>query len=262
MSINKQEFLSGLGKFKTKQDAYNESIFAKKGDVVSGIKYKGSVNAFADLPEDNQTVGDMYNVKTAGGKDSFGTAIKAGDNVIWNGEGWDNLGGEIDLSGKVDKVQGKDLSTNDYTDADKEKLTGIETGAEVNIITAIKVDNVEQAVADKAVNIDLSGKVDKVQGKQLSTEDYTTTEKSKLGNIAENAQVNVIETIKVDDTSLTVTDKAVNIDLSGKVDKINGKGLSTNDFTDSLKTKLEGIQEETITQADIDKLFESEDEGE
>ena len=32
------------------------------------------------------------------------------------------------LSGKVDKVSGKGLSTNDYTTAEKNKLTGIETG--------------------------------------------------------------------------------------------------------------------------------------
>ena len=31
--------------------------------------------------------------------------------------------------------------------------------------------------------------------------------------------------------------------LGGKVDKVEGKGLSTNDFTDALKTKLDGIAE-------------------
>lgn len=36
------------------------------------------------------------------------------------------------VSGKVDKVDGKGLSTNDYTTADKNKLSGIATGAEVN----------------------------------------------------------------------------------------------------------------------------------
>ena len=255
MAISKSEYLSGLGKFKVKQDAYNESIFAKKGDIVGGLAYKGTVVNFAALPADNNAVGDMYNIQSAGGTDTHGTAIKAGDNVIWNGTGWDNLGGEVDLSGKVDKVVGKDLSTNDYTDADKEKLTAIEAGAQVNVIESITVDNVAQAVTAKGVNIDLSGKVDKVQGKQLSTEDYTTLEKTKLAGVADGAQVNVVETIKVDGTSLTVTAKAVDIDLSGKVDKITGKGLSTNDFTDALKTKLENITEETITQADIDALF-------
>ena len=36
------------------------------------------------------------------------------------------------LSGKVDKVDGKGLSTNDYTTAEKSKLSGISAGAEVN----------------------------------------------------------------------------------------------------------------------------------
>lgn len=38
-----------------------------------------------------------------------------------------------DISGKVDKVDGKGLSTNDYTTADKTKLAGISEGAEVNV---------------------------------------------------------------------------------------------------------------------------------
>ncbi len=38
-----------------------------------------------------------------------------------------------DISGKVDKVDGKGLSTNDYTTAEKNKLAGIATGAEVNV---------------------------------------------------------------------------------------------------------------------------------
>jgi hypothetical protein len=45
---------------------------------------------------------------------------------------------------------------------------------------------------------------------------------------------------KVNGTALTPSSKAVNIDLSGKVDKVTGKGLSTNDFTDAYKTKIDG----------------------
>ena len=42
---------------------------------------------------------------------------------------------EVDtaLSGKVDAVTGKGLSTNDYTDGDKDKLAGITAGAEPNV---------------------------------------------------------------------------------------------------------------------------------
>ena len=39
-----------------------------------------------------------------------------------------------------------------------------------------------------------------------------------------------------------VQNKVVTLALAGKVDKVNGKGLSTNDFTDVEKTKLAGIE--------------------
>ena len=43
-----------------------------------------------------------------------------------------------------------------------------------------------------------------------------------------------------------LADKSVEIEeaLGNKVDKVSGKGLSKNDFTDALKTKLEGIEAE------------------
>ena len=59
-----------------------------------------------------------------------------------------------------------------------------------------------------------AGKVDVVAGKQLSTNDYTTTEKQKLANIQAEAQVNVIETVQVNGSPLTPSAKTVNIDLS------------------------------------------------
>lgn len=56
------------------------------------------------------------------------------------------------LSGKVDKVDGKGLSTNDFTDAEKEKLAGIEEGATVAPVTSVNemtgevvVEEVERA---------------------------------------------------------------------------------------------------------------------
>ena len=45
------------------------------------------------------------------------------------------------------------------------------------------------------------------------------------------------------DKATTYTKTEVDTSLSNKVDKVSGKGLSTNDFTTALKTKLEGIAE-------------------
>jgi len=57
--------------------------------------------------------------------------------------------------------------------------------------------------------------VKKVTGKQLSTEDYTTAEQTKLAGIDAGAEENVIESITVNSGQpLTVTGKSVNIDLS------------------------------------------------
>jgi len=41
------------------------------------------------------------------------------------------------VDNKVDKVTGKGLSTNDYTTAEKNKLAGIEAGAQVNTVTSV-----------------------------------------------------------------------------------------------------------------------------
>lgn len=47
---------------------------------------------------------------------------------------------KTELGGKVDKVAGKGLSTEDYTTAEQTKLSGIEAGAEENIIISVSVN--------------------------------------------------------------------------------------------------------------------------
>ena len=60
----------------------------------------------------------------------------------------------------------------------------------------------------------LSSKVDKVEGKQLSTNDYTTAEKNKLAGIPTGAQANVIETVQLNGSSITPSNKTVNVQVS------------------------------------------------
>ena len=71
------------------------------------------------------------------------------------------------------------------------------------------------AIQQNAADIDTleAGKVDKVEGKQLSTEDYTTTEKDKLAGVAAGAQVNVIEAVQVNGSPVSPTGKTVNISV-------------------------------------------------
>ena len=67
-----------------------------------------------------------------------------------------NIANVDDLNSYVQKVSGKDLSSNDYTSAEKTKLAGIASSAQVNVIESVKVNGSALAVANKAVNIDLS----------------------------------------------------------------------------------------------------------
>lgn len=60
----------------------------------------------------------------------------------------------------------------------------------------------------------LNNKVDKEDGKQLSTNDYTTTEKNKLAGISSGAQANVIEAVQLNGSSITPADKTVNVQVS------------------------------------------------
>lgn len=67
-------------------------------------------------------------------------------------------------------------------------------------------DMIDNAVS----NLD-GNKVDKVAGKQLSTEDYSTTEKTKLNGIASGAQVNVLENLTLGGTALAKNNKTIEI---------------------------------------------------
>lgn len=78
------------------------------------------------------------------------------------------------------------------------------------------------------LKVKLAGKVDVVSGKGLSTNDYTTTEKNKLSNIEAGAEVNVIETVKVNNQALTPSSKAVNVEVPTKTsDLTNDSGFIT-----------------------------------
>lgn len=95
------------------------------------------------------------------------------------------------------------------------------------------------STSEDTLNAAIDNKVDKETGKGLSTNDYTTEEKNKLAGIAEGAQVNVIETIKVNGAAQTVTAKAVDITVPtgalAEKDQVAESDLAT-----ALATKING----------------------
>jgi hypothetical protein len=149
------------------------------------------------------------------------------------------------LATKVDKVTGKELSSNDYSSAEKSKLaaiTGTNTGDQdlSGLATTIALD-LKANTTD--VTNSLATKVDKVTGKGLSANDYTTAEKSKLAaitgtNTGDQDLSGFATTIALD---LKANNTDVTTSLAAKVDKVTGKELSSNDYTSAEKTKLAAI---------------------
>lgn len=158
---------------------------------------------------------------------------------------------------KVDKAAGKQLSTNDYTTDEKNKLAAIAAGAQVNVIESVKVDGVAQTVTNKAINIDLSAFAKKTdiasaynyKGSKATYSALPTTGNT-VGDVwnVEDTGMNYAWTGSAWDAlggsvdlSGYMTTEQVNAALGNKVDKVSGKGLSKNDFTDAYKTKLDGL---------------------
>ena len=114
------------------------------------------------------------------------------------------------LGNKVDKVSGKGLSTNDFTNAYKTKLDGIAAKAQVNVIEGITVNSTAVPLTNKIANLTIPTKLTDLtnDGNFVTDANYvhtdnnfTTTLLNKLNGIAAGAEVNVQSDWSVTSTS-------------------------------------------------------------
>ena len=115
----------------------------------------------------------------------------------------------VDLSTKVDKVEGKSLTSNDFTDEYKQKLNDIEEYAQRNLIEHIYINGTE------AIPSVIDGKANSLA---IRLSSLTPEEEEKLRGIEQNAQVNTIEHVFLNEEELTIKTvktlpKSVNIEL-------------------------------------------------
>lgn len=103
-------------------------------------------------------------------------------------------------------------------------------------------DTVKADIANNAAAI--ATKVDAETGKGLSTNDFTNDLKTKLEGIEASAEVNdPLYNTTGSNTDGAMTQAAVTNALNSKVNTETGKGLSTNDFTDADKIKLDSLSD-------------------
>lgn len=272
-----QTLVSGLeSDVKTLQsDKANKSdVYTKdevNGLVSSVYKYKGTVATYSALPTADRAVGDVYNVEAA----DEANGIKAGDNVAWNGTGWDILSGTVDLTayalktdldGKVDK-NGTDRLITEAEGALLDTLKNLTGNEQVNVIDGVsgefeiseddKVLSVKEIAQDKIVGLAdaLANKVDAEDGKGLSTNDFTDELAQKLADIEDGAEVNVLEVIKLNGTALEITDKAVDIPVVTE----SGAGVVvSSDAENKVKASEDGTME--VNSLNVNKLTQTEGE--
>lgn len=245
-----------------KSDTYTKAQVDAK--LSGAYKVKGS-STFEALPKDNNVVGDVYNITNA--FDLGGKHYDAGTNVVWTEDGWDALSGSFDTTAIEGSIQ--EVADNlaqeilDRTQADttinnnissltnrvkvnEDKLTIINgneatTGSIANAIKQAKsytdiTVTAEQTRAENAeqkLTSDLASEVTRAKGAESANA-------TAIANEVERA-TGVEEALRTDVEDLT---GQVLILEKTKVNKVEGKGLSTNDYTTPEKNKLAAIEAE------------------
>lgn len=114
------------------------------------------------------------------------------------------------------------------------------------VVAKISAHNSDTAahkdIRDSVSNLSstVSNKVDKVSGKALSTNDYTTAEKNKLAGIAAGANATVVDSELSSTSTNPVQNKIVNAALAGKASTAT---------TDSLQSSISSLNTKTSTAA-------------
>ena len=166
--------------------------------------------------------------------------------------------GALPVGTKIPSIEGLASETyvGDKIDEFKEFLMGEGAANTLDTIKDIADIATENAGLLETLNTAIGGKVDKVTGKGLSTNDFDNTYK---GNVDSNTSARHIHSNKtiLDNTTASYTtadknkldglsnynDSAIKQDITdlenNKVDKVSGKGLSTNDFTATYKSNVD-----------------------
>lgn len=96
------------------------------------------------------------------------------------------------------------------------KLNGIATGANKTTVDSSLSASSTNPVQNKVINSALGNKVDKEDGKGLSSNDFTTALKSKLESVAEGATAVTLDTATSTTSTNGITNKAITTEVNKK----------------------------------------------
>ena len=166
-----------------------------------------------------------------------------------------------DVDNKVDKVTGKQLSTNDFTNELKTKLDGISEGANKVIVDSELSSTSENPVQNKVITSVVNNKLDRVETSTPLPQVYAkkTNGKQEMRNISTSPATDVIPVYDSNKNIKTSTPVADN-DTTPKVyvdEKVNNVNTNVEDLTqqlNELKEQINGylFDETEVTLNDVD----------
>lgn len=159
-------------------------VTAAQLGLATVYKYKGSVETYANLPTSGQQVGNVYNVKQADPDHN----IEAGDNVAWDGEKWDILAGDTDLSGYAQLNAANTFTAANAFRANIAVSNGTAAGSQATITLGIK---------PKAANVQADISVN-TSGRMQYTASENTGHMFRIGN----ATAALLYSTNADDTAI------------------------------------------------------------
>lgn len=268
MEFGKLNFAVGFNRtsaFPLDANSYFEEYSAAEA-AAAGAAVVGSADSAYYIGQllivKDETAGvGLYQINAAKGLTKFGQASSA-----------DELATKVSaLETRCTTIEGKLILATAEKDGlmskeDFAKLTAIEAGAQVNKLESVKVDGTALEITDKAVNIDLAGalapyaksadvttalgkKVDAVEGKGLSTNDYDATAVAEVAKIASKADASTVTELSGKVTKNTEDISTINGKLAGLTGAMHFVGTSTTDPMSEGGATVEG--HETFASGDV-----------
>jgi len=280
-----------------KKATIDMSKYALKTEVASALQYKGTVASYADLPASGQKVGDVYNVTNAdsthgikagdnvawsgtewdvlGGVTDLSayltTAVAATtyEPILTGGRAAAADSGitaakvaQYDayataIADKVDKLATKPTAGS-YTkvtiNAEGQVTAGANLAAsDVPDIAISQVTGLQTALDGKVATTTT------VNGHALSENVTVTKADIGLGNVADGAQVNIIEEIQKNGAKITPVDKVVNITVPTNNNELtNGAGYQTaSDVSSAIGDAIDTAKADYYNKTAIQGFFTS-----
>lgn len=209
-----------------------ETVDLEASSLVVGLPGESAYEAFKKYNPNSELTEEEYAEAPINAANAANEAAKAANDAV-------NKVGDIDklLAQKVDKEEGKGLSTNDYTDQEKEKLAGLSNYDDTEI---------RKELSDKASKQELT---EAAAGALAEAKSYTDTKTTELWNNVSDVFDATSEELNSnisggDAQTLTeaknYTDKAISEiptpDVSGQIERHNTSPTAHPDIRELLNT--------------------------